>query len=267
VDTHAIELRWFDRWLKGIDNGVDREPPVKIFVMGRNQWRYENEWPPARAEYRKLYLHSGGRANSNRGDGKLAWEPPASASPDRYTYDPENPVPSLGGNNCCGVPSPAGPQDQREIEGRNDILVYTSDFLERELEVTGPVKVVLHASSDAVDTDFVAKLIDVYPDGRTMGMAEGIVRARYRESLSRPRLLEPGKAYEFAIDLVGTSHVFLPGHRIRVDVTSSHFPQFDRNPNTGDPFGQTAKLKVAQQTVYHDAGRPSHVLLPVIGGR
>jgi hypothetical protein len=265
VDTHAIELRWFDRWLKGIDNRVDQEAPVKIFVMGRNEWRYEKEWPLARADYRKLYLHSGGKANTDRGDGRLSWQaPPAGAPPDRYEYDPDNPVPSVGGNTCCGVPTPAGPRDQRPISWRKDILVYSSDYLEKELEVTGPVKLVLHASSDAVDTDFVAKLIDVHPDGRAINVAEGIVRARYRESLSKPKLLEPGQVYEFTIDLVATSNVFLPGHRIRVDVTSSHFPQYDRHPNTGDPFGRTANVKVARQTVYHDAARPSHLLLPVV---
>jgi len=265
IDTHAVELQWFDHWLKGIDNGVDREAPVKIFVMGRNEWRHEKEYPLARAENRKLYLHSGGRANTSRGDGRLSWDPPPpTAQPDRYRYDPENPVPSLGGNDCCGVPSPAGPRDQRPIETRNDILVYTSDVLDREVEVTGPLRVVLYASSDAVDTDFAAKLIDVFPDGRSINMAEGILRARYRESLSHPKLLERGKVYELTIEMPGTSNVFLPGHRIRVNITSSHFPQFDRNPNTGDPFGMTANTVVANQTIYHTAAQPSHVVLPVI---
>jgi len=235
--------------------------------MGRNEWRYENEYPLKRADYRKLYLHSGGRANTNRGDGRLSWTPPNAASqPDRYRYDPLNPVPSLGGNDCCGVPSPAGPRDQRPNEKRSDVLVYTSEVLDRELEVTGPVRVVLHASSDAVDTDFAAKLIDVYPDGRSMNVADGIVRARFRESLSQPKLLERGKIYEFTIEMPGTSNVFLPGHRIRVNITSSNFPQFDRNLNTGDPFGMSASTVVANQTVYHDAARPSHVILPVIQG-
>jgi putative CocE/NonD family hydrolase len=265
IDTHAVELRWFDYWLKGIDNGLEREPPVKIFVMGRNQWRYEKEYPLARAENRKLYLHSGGRANTSRGDGRLSWDPPPAASkPDRYRYDPENPVPSLGGNDCCGVPSPAGPRDQRPIENRSDILVYTSDVLDREIEVTGPLRVVLYASSDAVDTDFGAKLIDVYPDGRSLNVAEGILRARYRESLSQPKLLERGKVYELTIEMPGTSNVFLVGHRIRMNITSSHFPQFDRNPNTGDPFGMTANTVVANQSVYHTATQPSHVILPVV---
>ncbi len=265
VDYQAVELRWFDYWLKGMANGLDREPPVKIFVMGRNQWRFEREYPLARTQYRKLYLASGGRANSLRGNGRLVWEAPASgAGADRYRYDPANPVPSLGGANCCGVPTISGPRDQRAVESREDVLVYTSDFLEREIEVTGPLKVVLHAASDAVDTDFVAKLVDVYPDGRAVNVAEGILRARYRDSLSEPKLLEPGQVYAMAIDLIGASNAFLPGHRIRLDITSSHFPQFDRNPNTGAPFGTSADIKVAHQTVFHSAARPSHVLLPVI---
>ena len=175
------------------------------------------------------------------------------SAPDRFRYDPNDPVPSLGGNNCCGTPTPAGPQDQRPVEGRRDVLVYTSDVLQEEIEATGPVKVVLYASSDAVDTDFVAKLVDVHPDGSSYNMAEGILRARYRESLTQPTLLKPGQVYRFEIDLVGTSIAFLRGHRIRVHVTSSHFPQFDRNPNTGAAFGTTAAVKVAEQTIYHDA--------------
>jgi putative CocE/NonD family hydrolase len=215
-----------------------------------------------------LYFASAGKANGSAGDGRLSWtKPTATASPDRFTYDPNNPVPSLGGNNCCGTPTSAGPQDQRPIEKRQDVLVYTSDVLSEELEVTGPLKVVLHAASDAVDTDFVAKLVDVYPDGTSYNMAEGIVRARYRESLSKPSLMKPGQIYKFEIDLVGTSVAFQKGHRIRVQVTSSHFPQFDRNPNTGAPFGTTDKVQIAQQTIYHDAARPSHILLPVIPAR
>jgi putative CocE/NonD family hydrolase len=268
VDALTVQLRWYDHFLKGIDNGLANEPPVKLFVMGRNEWVLEREYPLARTQYRPLYLTSGGRAASDRGDGRLTWEKPAASSPpDRFRYDPANPVPSVGGNNCCGTPTPAGPQDQRPIEGRPDVLVYTSDYLTEEVEVTGPVKVVLFAASDAVDTDFVAKLVDVHPDGSSYNMAEGIVRARYRESLGAPRPLTPGEVYRFEIDLVGTSVAFRKGHRIRVHVTSSHFPQFDRNPNTGAPFGTTSEIRVAQQTVHHDAGRPSHILLPVIPPR
>jgi putative CocE/NonD family hydrolase len=268
VDALAIQLRWYDYFLKGIDNGLASEPPVKLFVMGRNEWVYEREYPLARTSYRPLYFASGGRANSDRGDGRLTWEKPtAAASFDRFRYDPDDPVPSLGGNNCCGTPTPAGPQDQRPIESRRDVLVYTSDHLSEEIEVTGPLKVVLHASSSASDTDFVAKLVDVYPDGATYNMAEGILRARYRESLSQPRPLTPGDVYRLEIDLVGTSVAFRKAHRIRVHVTSSHFPQFDRNPNTGARFGTTSEVRVAEQTVHHDAARPSHILLPVIPAR
>jgi hypothetical protein len=268
VDALALQLRWYDYWLKGIDNGLASEPPVKLFVMGRNEWVYEREYPLARTQYRPLYLASGGAANSSRGDGRLRWEKPTGApTPDRFRYDPDDPVPSLGGNNCCGTPTPAGPMDQRPIEGRRDVLVYDSDVLSEELEATGPVKVVLFASSDAVDTDFVAKLVDVHPDGSSYNMAEGVLRARYRESPSRPKPLTPGQVYRLEIDLVGTSVAFRPGHRIRIHVTSSHFPQFDRNPNTGAPFGTTAEVRIAQQTIYHDAERASHVLLPVIPRR
>jgi putative CocE/NonD family hydrolase len=268
VDANALQLRWYDYWLKGIDNGLASEPPVKLFVMGRNEWVYEREYPLARTEYRPFYFTSGGSANTDRGDGRLTWTKPAAAGArDAFQYDPGDPVPSAGGNNCCGTPTDAGPQDQRPIERRRDVLVYTSDMMQEELEVTGPVKVVLYASSDAADTDFVAKLVDVHPDGTSYNMAEGIVRARYRESLTRPSLLTPGQVYRFEIDLVGTSVAFRTGHRLRVHVTSSHFPQFDRNPNTGATFGTTDTIKVAQQTIYHDAERPSHVLLPVIPRR
>lgn len=268
VNALDLQLRWYDYWLKGIDNGLASEPPVKLFVMGRNEWVYEREYPLARTDYRPLYFTSGGRANSSKGNGGLSWTKPAGPSTaDRFTYDPANPVPTLGGNNCCGTPTPAGPKDQRPIEGREDILLYTSDALQDELEVTGPVKVVLYASSDAVDTDFVAKLVDVHPDGTSYNMAEGIVRARYRDSLTAPSLMKPGEVYKFEIDMVGTSIAFQKGHRIRVHVTSSHFPQFDRNPNTGAKFGTSAEIKVAQQTVYHDAERPSHIVLPVIPSR
>ncbi|MCA1561836.1 MAG: CocE/NonD family hydrolase [Acidobacteria bacterium] len=268
VDALPLQLRWYDYWLKGIDIGLAAEPPVKLFVMGRNEWVYEREYPLARTSYRPFYFTSGGNANRDRGDGRLTWEKPTgSSAPDRFRYDPDDPVPSLGGNNCCGTPTSAGPQDQRPIEGRQDVLIYTSDVFQDEIEATGPVKVVVYASSDSADTDFVAKLVDVYPDGSSYNMAEGIVRARYRESVSKPSLLTPGQVYRFEIDLVGTSIAFQKGHRLRVHVTSSHFPQFDRHPNTGATFGATDKVKVAQQTVYHDSERPSHILLPVIPPR
>lgn len=204
VDPQSVELRWFDYWLKGMDSGIQNEPPVKLFVMGRNEWRYESEYPLARTQYRKLYFHSDGRANSYRGNGRLSWDAPTTDSrPDHYSYNPDLPAPSAGGHR--------GPIDQRPVESRNDVLVYTSDFLDHEVEVTGPVKVVLYVASDAADTDFIAKLVDVFPDGRAINVAEGILRARYRESLSRPKLLKPGKIYPMEIDLIGTSNVFRVG--------------------------------------------------------
>jgi putative CocE/NonD family hydrolase len=268
VNELALQLRWYDYWLKGIDNGLASEPPVKLFVMGRNEWVLENEYPIARTDYRPLYLASGGHANSDRGNGRLLWTRPGGPSTsDRFRYDPSDPVRSVGGNYCCSTQSAAGPRDQRTIERRQDVLVYTSEPLEEELEVTGPVKVVLHASSDAPETDFVAKLVDVYPDGASYNLAEGIVRTRYRDSVATPAPIIPGEVYRFEIDLVGTSVAFRPGHRIRVHVTSSHFPYFDRNPNTGATFGTTTDMRVAEQTIFHDAERPSHILLPVIPPR
>ena len=265
VDTNALALRWFDHWLKGTDNGLRQEPPVKIFVMGRNEWRYEHEYPLARTRYAPLYLDSAGNANGSQGDGRLAWDKPASDSPpDRYRYDPGNPVPSLGGANCCGIATPSGARDQRPIEGRADVLVYTTAILEEPVEIVGPVKLILHASSSAVDTDFVAKLVDVYPDGRSINIAEGILRARHRDGLERQVLMDPGEAYELEVDMIGTANLFRAGHRIRVHVTSSHFPQFARNLNNGQPYGTSASIVVAEQTVYHSPERPSHILLPVI---
>ena len=264
VDERAVQLRWYDYTLKGIDNGMAGEPPVALFQMGRNRWRFHDDYPLPETQYRELYFHSDGQANSYRGDGSLSWDRPDQEPGDHYRYDPNHPVPSHGGANCCGTPTPVGPVDQRRVERRNDVLVYTSDFLKEEVDVTGPVKVVLYASSDAVDTDWVAKLVDVYPDGKAYNVAEGILRARHREGQDKPKLMERGTVYRFEIDLLATSNAFLPGHRIRVDITSSHFPQFDRHPNTGEPFGKSDKVKVARQTIYHNSARPSHVLLPVI---
>ncbi len=255
VDQNALALRWLDYWLKGLDNGVDREPPVKIFVMGRNEWRAEADYPLKRTRYQPLYLHSAGHANG-RGDGRLSWEKPSGPQPaDQFTYDPADPLRSGG---------PGG--EGSAAESRQDVLVYTSDPLPRELEVTGPVRMKLFAASSAVDTDFVARLADVYPDGRSICLAQGILRARYRNSVSRPEWLEPGKVYPLDLDLIGASNVFLPGHRIRISITSSHFPSFDRHPNTGAPFGEKAEAQVAWQTVHHDGSFASHILLPVIPG-
>jgi putative CocE/NonD family hydrolase len=264
LDTRKVHLRWQDHWLKGIDNGVDAEPPIKIFVMGENYWRYENEWPLARTRYTEFYLDSHGRANSAAGDGTLTSVLPSGADTDHFTYDPASPVPTLSGSVCCGV-VPFGPWDQRKAELRNDVLVYTSPVLIEALEVTGPIRMKLYASSSAKDTDWTAKLVDVHPDGYAQNIQAGIIRARYRNGAQAPAsLLEAGKVYEYTIDLWATSNVFLPGHRIRLEISSSNFPRFDRNLNTGeDPFTGT-RMEKARQTIYHSARYPSHLVLPVI---
>ena len=257
-------LRWFDHHLKGEDNGIDREPPVEIFYMGVNRWVHHDDWPVPGAKATPFYLSSGGRANSARGDGVLSADQRDGAPTDQFTYDPAHPVPTLGGNDCCGAPIPAGPIDQRPVESRHDVLVYTSGLLEEPLAIAGPVRMKLHAATDGPDTDYMVKLVDVHPDGFAMNIAEGILRARFRNGLDRMELLKPGEAYEFEIDMRGTANVFLPGHRIRVDITSSNFPQFDRNLNTGDDLGSSDRMRVAKQTVFHAPQRRSHILLPVV---
>ncbi len=267
IDLRAEEARWFDYWLRGIDNGIASEPRVKVFIMGANRWREADEWPIPGTRYTPYYLHSGGNANSLLGDGVVDTSRPGQETPDRYDYDPAHPVMTIGGSTCCieeTVPVSMGPRDQRPNEYRPDVLVYTGPVLDEDVEVTGPVKAVLYASSSAPDTDFTAKLVDVFPTGYAMNVAQGIIRARYRDSWEEPSPLEQGKTYKYEIDLWSTSNCFLKEHRIRVEVSSSNFPQFDRNPNTGNAFGQDAEMQIAQQTIYHDAGRPSHVLLPLI---
>ena len=265
ADLQTLELRWFDYWLKGIDNGIMDEPPISIFAMGENVWRDEHEWPLARTRFTEYYLRSGGGAGRTPSDGSLDTEPPADEPADRYVYDPASPVPTLGGNH--DMPPEVlsvGPWDQRPIEARDDVLVYTGPVLEEDVEVTGPVVLKLYASSAAPDTDFTARLIDVHPDGRSMNLCEGVIRARYRDSVEHSTLMEPGTVYEFTISLEVTSNLFMRGHRIRLDVSSSNFPRIDRNPNTGHTFGMDAEMQVAEQTVYHSAGYPSHLVLPII---
>ena len=261
IELNETQIRWFDRWLKGIDSGIADEPPVKIFVMGENVWRDENEWPLARTRYTPFYFHSQGGANSAAGDGTLTGAAPGEETPDSYVYDPDDPVPTRGGNTLI---IPIGVQDQREVEARQDVLVYTGEPLSEPLEVTGPVTVTLFAATNAPDTDFTAKLVDVRPDGYARNLADGIVRGRYRASRTFPTPLQPGVVTEFSIDLWATSHVFLPGHRMRVEISSSNFPRFDRNLNTGDDQATGTRFQPASQTVFHDSRYPSHILLPVI---
>ncbi len=251
------EVRWHDFHLKGAANGVDTDAPVQIFYMGINRWRGEADWPVPGTRETRWYLQAGGRLapTAPTGDGSTA-----------YRYDPNDPVPTTGGNNCCGAPTIAGPVDQAPLDGRQDIVRFTSDVLTEAVTIAGPGRMDLHATTDGRDTDWMVKLIDVHPDGKAYPMAEGILRARFRSGLDAPTLLEPGTAYQYEVDMVGTAVVFQPGHRIRVDITSSNFPQFDRNLNTGDPLGKGTQPRVAQQTIWHSPARPSAIVLPVVRG-
>ncbi len=264
MDFDGEQLRWNDRRLKGIDNGIDDEPPVRIFVMGENVWRSENEWPLARTHYAKYYLHSGGGGNTVNGDGALSTEPPADEPTDGFTYDPDDPVWTLGGQIMAIEETVGGPQDRRATEQRADVLVYTTEPLKRDLEVTGPVWLSLFASSSAPDTDFTGTLVDVHPDDRAIIITEGLLGVRYRDSIEETSPIAPGEVYELKVDMWETSNVFRAGHRIRLEVSSSNFPRFERNLNTGSRPGFDAEMHKADQTIYHDAARPSHLILPII---
>ena len=257
-DLDGELLAFFGRHLEGDEGG--EQAPVRIFVMGENAWRDEDAWPLARAREETWYLRAGGR---------LSPEPPADDQPAEYDYDPADPAPTLGGPTSLParfMRTNSGPLDQRKVEERPDVLVYSSKPLDRPVEVTGALKLVLRAATTAPDTDFVAKLCDVQPDGFSRILAEGVLRARFRNGFERPEAVAPGAVAAYEIDLFATSNVFLPGHRIRVSITSSSFPRFDRNPNTGAELGadRPEDLRRARQTVFHDSGRASYVLLPVV---
>lgn len=263
IDLNGYMLRWFDYWLKGKETGIMKEPAVKMFVMGENKWRDEQEWPLARTNWTKYYLHSYGRANSRFGDGKLSTSDffNNEGESDEYIYDPADPVPFITDATSAQI---GGPDDYSAVERRDDVLVYTSEVLDEDLEVTGPVKMELYASSSAKDTDFMVKLLDVWPNGYAQRLTDGMVRARFREGMENPSLIEPGKVYKYEIDCWNTSHVFKKGHQIRIEVASSAFPKYDRNPNTGEELGKTANMVKAKQKVYHNEEYPSAIILPVI---
>jgi putative CocE/NonD family hydrolase len=268
LDLESAELRFMDRWVRDEPNGAEDDHPVRLFVMGSNRWRDAAEWPLAGTDWQRWHLHSAGAANTLAGDGALGRAAPATdETPDRFTYDPAHPVPTNGGGNCC-TPElvPWGPYDQRDLEMRTDVLCYTSEPLTEDLEVIGPVRLELWASTDGPDTDWTGKLVDVWPSGRAINLCDGILRARFRDGPREERPLTPGEPTRYDIDLMVTGNTFRAGHRNRHEVSSSNFPRFDRNPNTGAPIGTTAETRVARQTVLHDAAHPSALILPVIPG-
>jgi putative CocE/NonD family hydrolase len=259
-----VVLNWYDHLFKNAANEFASVKPVRLFLLGANQWREEDDWPSPRSQDAKYFLHSAGKATSVSGDGSLSTTAPHSESPDHYVYDPANPAPTVGGPLCCDATHlEPGPRDQRAVEERPDVLVYSTPAFVQDLEVTGAVKVELFASSSAVDTDFSAKIVDVWPDGFAQNLTEGIVRARYRSSQEKPELMNPGQIYKFTVDLWSTANVFLKGHRLRLEISSSNFPRFDRNLNTGQEAGVAGKSLPATNTVYHDTGHPSALILPI----
>ena len=260
IDLRGEELRWFDRWLKGSTDPTGA--PVRIFIMGANEWRDEQQWPLARTQWTPYYLHSAGRANSRFGDGTLSTTQPGTHEPpDSYRYDPLRPVPFISEPTSSQI---GGPDDYSAIERRDDVLVYVTEPLKADVEVTGPIGVELYASSSAPDTDFTAKLVDVWPTGFVQRLCDGMVRARFRDGMDRPSLIEPGKIYHYSIDCWNTAQVFKAGHRIGLEISSSAFPKYDRNLNTGAPPGMTTEMAVAEQRIYHDEEHPSALILPVI---
>ena len=258
-DWNGIYLQWFEHWLKDIDNGITGMPKVQYFVMGLNQWRSAAAWPLPEIDYQNFYLHSDGSANSVFGSGVLSKIKPTDEAPDLFTYDPGNPVPSIGG--ARDLP---GARDQAEIEARDDVLVYTTKELDRGIEVTGPITLILYVSSTAKDTDFTAKLIDVYPDGRAYNVQDGILRVRYREGFTKKVWMEEGNTYRIELDMSITSRYFQPGHKIRLQVSSSNFPNFERNLNTGGNNFDESEWVIAENTIHHSDIYPSHLILPVI---
>lgn len=252
IDIEPLYLEWFDYWMK--DGPEPSGAPIRIFVMGENVWRDEAEWPLARTDYQSYFLHN---------DGSLSPEDPSSnARPRSYDYDPADPVPTLGGN--IMEPSLRGPYDQSPLDGRDDVLRFTTSPFAEKTEITGPIRAEIYAASSAEDTDFMAKLVVVKPDGEAFNLVDGVIRARYREGFEKPKLIEPGKIYKYDIDLWATSYVLSPGDRLRVDITSSNFPRLARNLNTGAPFARTAEMKIARQSIYMNSENRSRVVLPVI---
>ena len=267
-DLEEETLRWYDGLLKGKVNGLDHEKPVRIFVMGKNDWRDEDDWPLDRAKLTRYYLHSTKPANGLQGGGVLSTTAPPDENPDQYVYDPNDATPTIGGPLCCkALPTGIGPEDQRPAEARGDVLVFSSTAFTQNTEVTGPISLDLYVSSSAVDTDFTGKLVDVWPNGFAQNLTEGILRLRYRNSQEKPELGNPGEIYHITVDLWATSNVFLRGHKLRLEVSSSNFPRFDRNLNTGENQARATQMIKATNAIYHDKSRPSALVLPIVPER
>ena len=263
-DVIEMHMHWYDQRLKGIDTGVDDEAPIKLFVMGKNTWRDEYEWPLERTEWTKFYLSSNGNAADD--GGSLSTEiKTIDQTSDSFIYDPKDPVPSVGSQyqtyDFCG------PRDRSHIQLRPDVLTFTTDVLTEDLEITGPISATVWASSDAIDTDFTATLTDLEPGGKAIALCEGIVRARFRDGTENPQMIIPGKIYKFEIDMWNTSNSFNKGHRIRIEISSSNFPRYNRNLNSGNPIASDTDITIANQTVYHGSKYPSHINLPLIPAR
>ena len=272
VNITNQQIRFLDLHVKGFGNQRDSGRPVSLFIMGANVWREEEDWPLPDTRFTPFYLHSSGRAGSEPLDGGLSRDAPTDEPEDVYLYDPRDPVPTIGGQTFLPgflVGANSGPRDQRPAEARRDVLTFTTPPLERSVEVTGPVTLTLFVSSSAPDTDFTGKLVDVHPDGRAVILTEGILRVRYRHSLSEAQLMTPGEVYRLTIDLWATANVFRPGHRIRLDVSSSNFPRFDRNSNTGGTIAHERECDfvAAVNRVFHDRDHASHIVLPIISRR
>nr|WP_225952433.1 CocE/NonD family hydrolase [Mycobacterium sp. OAS707] len=260
-----VMLEWFDHFLKGQNNGAATGPRVDYFVMGADKWKSATKWPLPQTKWTTFYLSGPGGIADRKG--QLVTSAPGAQPPDTYTYDPAFPAPSLGGHSCCGASSgPQGPFDQVPVEQRSDVLVYDGGPLSSDTEVTGPVTVRLWAQSSAPDTDFTAKLTVAKPDGSVINLNNGILRTAFRDSLATPTPTVPGRPYEYRVQIWPTSYEFRKGDRIRLEISSSDYPQFAPNPNTGAPFGENAAVQTAVQTILHDAAHPSAITLPVIPG-
>ena len=264
-DEDETTIHWYDYLFKGVRNEFSSGKPVSIFVLGTNKLRQEGEWPLARAKRTRYFLRSTGAANGYASSGSLSIIAPAAEKPDQYIYDPSDPVQTIGGPLCCGALSTGiGPQDQRPAEARSDVLIYTTPAFSKATEITGPILLDLYVSSSAVDTDFTGMLVDVWPNGFAQNLTSGILRLRYRKSQEHPELAKPGETYHITLDLLATSNVFLSGHKLRLEVSSSNFPRFDRNMNTGEEQAHATRMVKATNVVYHDKARPSALIVPIV---